>query len=157
MSPGWTMYTIQPSGGPQGYHHGVGLAYQVGGATGVNVGGTAVSAVGDEGVSGGGEGDIVGRGVGWTTGKYGVGDGESTATAWVGAGRTPNVSSWLSRKPPNSKPTLMSVMAMLPSNCLTPVTWLALKCIRPLTVVSQPRQTRSAPVGRRHPRTRVAG
>ncbi len=80
---------------------------EVGDGERVGVGGTAVSVA-----DGGGVGVIVGR--------NGVGDGRNAVIALVGGGRTPDASSWLSRKLPSSMPTLTSVTARLPSSCPMP-------------------------------------
>jgi hypothetical protein len=122
----------------------------VGDAEGVNVGGTAVSVAG-----GGEEGDAVGKGAGVVAGRNGV--GESIATACVGGGRTPNVSSLLSRKVPSNIPTLTNVMTMLPSRCLIAAGRPALERTCPLTGAPQLHSTWSLAGGRCHPRMRVAG
>lgn len=100
----------------------------MGDTEGVSVGRMAVSVT-----DGGREGDAAAievpvgesEGVGVLVGRNSVGEGESTAT-WVGGGRMPNVSSWLSKKLPSSIPTLMNVMTRPPSSCHKPVTWPAL-------------------------------
>jgi hypothetical protein len=82
----------------------------------VGTGGVAVSVAdgGEEGVSvGTGEGDKA-------VGRKNVGEGEIWATKVAGE-RTLDVSRWLNRKLPSNIPTLMSVMARLPSSCPGPV------------------------------------
>jgi hypothetical protein len=86
---------------------------------GTGVGGTFVSvAVGtgacEEGVSVG-----VADGADRVDGADGdgVGEGKAATPAWVGGIRAPALSSWLSRKLPNSIATLMNVMTRLLSSC----------------------------------------
>jgi hypothetical protein len=81
------------------------------------------SVVSDDDVSVGDRDGGVGEGA-TVVGRKKVGEGDSIATA-VGSGRTPAASSSLNRNPPNSIPTLMSVMARLLSTCSIPVVWSA--------------------------------
>jgi hypothetical protein len=103
----------------------VGDGVEIGGAR-VSVAGSGVS-VASRAVSvavGGGRGVLVGEGKGVGVAEArSVGEGRISATE-VGDGRTPDASSWLNRKLPKSIPTLMNVMAKLPSTCATPVAWL---------------------------------
>ena len=83
----------------------------MGSAEGVGVNGMTVPVIG-----GRGEGEAVGEDEGMTVGRNSVGDSRGAAIAWVGDGRTPDMSSWLNRKPPNSMPTLTSVTTKPPSS-----------------------------------------
>ena len=85
----------------------------------------ALDSIVSDGVGSARDGDAEEGGVGegaTVVGRKKVGEGDSIATA-VGSGRTPAASSPLKRKPPNSIPMLMSVMARLLSTCSIPVVW----------------------------------
>lgn len=98
---------------------------------GVEIGGARVSVAGSGvsvasravSVAVGGGSVLVGEGKGVGVAEArGVREGRISAIE-VGDRRTPDVSSWLNRKLPKSIPTLMNVMAKLPSTCATPVAW----------------------------------